>query len=126
MDRWICVASRPSKCIWTEGIEKMELPIAHGEGKFVPADEAIRAALWKNQQVPLVYDGEIPNGSVDGIAGVCDETGLVFGLMPHPERHVDAIQHFAWTSRPRKTEGDGLQVFRNAVRHVSAAVGVGI
>jgi len=114
------------------------LPIAHGEGKFVPADDAVRQALWNKQQVALVYvkpdgspaDGQSPdnpNGSIDDIAGVCDATGLVFGLMPHPERHVDAVQHFAWTSRKNKSpEGDGLQIFKNAVKHVGQAAGAGV
>jgi phosphoribosylformylglycinamidine synthase len=126
IDRWINLAARSSKCIWTAGIDRMELPIAHGEGKFVPADDAVRSALWENDQVALVYEGENPNGSVDDIAGVCDASGLVFGMMPHPERHVDFTQHFAWTSRDRRDEGDGLQVFRNAVIHAANAVGAGV
>ena len=71
-----------------------------------------------------------PNGSTDDIAGVCDSTGVVFGLMPHPERYVDPMQHPAWTrqrqGRNLPTEGLGLQVFRNAVNHVSEAIGAGI
>jgi len=103
------------------------LPIAHGEGKFVPADEAVRKALWDGDQVALVYTSTAPvpgvvqpynpNGSVDDIAGVCDPTGLVFGLMPHPERHVDPTQHPAWTSRGAADgDGPGLQIFKNAVK----------
>jgi phosphoribosylformylglycinamidine synthase len=67
-----------------------------------------------------------PNGSTDDIAGVCDATGLVFGLMPHPERYVSPLQHPAWT-RQRKlpAEGAGLQIFRNAVKHVNEAIGAG-
>src|SRR4029077_6935473 len=118
---------------WTAGLEPLELPIAHGEGKFVPADESIRQSLWENEQVALVYsaaDGspaggkfpENPNGSTDDIAGVCDSTGLVFGLMPHPERHVSALQHPAWM-RGRDGEGQGLAIFRNAVNHVANLVG---
>jgi phosphoribosylformylglycinamidine synthase len=124
IDKWVKLSAKPSKCIWTEGLADFELPIAHGEGKFVPGDEAVRRDLWEKGQVPLVYSRENPNGSVDAIAGVCDASGLVFGLMPHPERHVDPIQHPAWTSRRGRdsngAEGDGLKVFRNAVRHVSA------
>lgn len=138
VDRWICLASRPSKCIWTAGVSTMQLPIAHGEGKFVPVDEPARKALWDGRQVALVYskaDGspavgqapDNPNGSVDDIAGVCDASGLVFGLMPHPERYVDPLQHFAWTRNPSlPKEGDGLQIFRNAVKHVGQAVGAGV
>jgi phosphoribosylformylglycinamidine synthase len=62
-----------------------------------------------------------PNGSVDDIAGVCDASGLVFGLMPHPERYVTATQYFAWTRRSKQPAGgQGLQIFRNAVRHVES------
>ena len=124
IDRWVNVAPRGQKCIWTAGLSPLELPIAHGEGKFIPADESVRRALWDNDQVSLVYDGENPNGSTDAIAGVCDATGLVFGLMPHPERHIDPTQHPAWTRQATlPPEGQGLQIFRNAVMHV-AAVGV--
>jgi phosphoribosylformylglycinamidine synthase len=136
VDRWVHLAAKPSKCIWTAGVDRLELPIAHGEGKFVPADETVRRALWDNGQVALVYvnadgspaKGQLPgnpNGSTDDIAGVCDPTGLVFGLMPHPERYVDAIQHPAWTRRGAAGAGEGLIIFRNALQHVSEAVGAG-
>jgi len=103
----------------------------------VPRDEQVRRALHTNQQIALIYtktDGspaggqspDNPNGSIDDIAGVCDPSGLVFGLMPHPERFVDAIQHPAWTSRPRASEGQGLKMFKNAVKHVESAVGAGV
>jgi phosphoribosylformylglycinamidine synthase len=120
IDRWIKLAPRPGKCIWTRGLAPIELPIAHGEGKFVPADDTARQELWDRGQVALVYDGANPNGSIDDIAGVCDATGLVFGLMPHPERHIDPIQHPAWTSNSRRglTEGDGLRIFQNAVNYL--------
>ena len=150
IDRWVRVAPRSSKCIWTHGLdadEPIELPIAHGEGKFVPADESVRRALWDNEQVALVYvplpspgsradsSGLIgladmvynPNGSVDDIAGVCDASGLVLGLMPHPERHVDPTQHPAWTrQRTQPVESAGIGFFRNAVRHVTGGVGAGV
>ena len=136
-DRWIKLLGRSRKCVWTSGIDRLELPIAHGEGKFVPADDTVRKALWDNDQVALVYskdDGspangafpDNPNGSVDDIAGVCDASGLVFGLMPHPERFVDAIQHPAWGRRGKSGDGEGLAVFQNAVRHVTQAVGSGV
>jgi phosphoribosylformylglycinamidine synthase subunit PurQ / glutaminase len=143
VDRWVHLAGsvegRRSKCIWTEGIDRVELPIAHGEGKFVPQDESVRRALHENGQIALVYtksDGSTargefpdnPNASVDDIAGICDPSGLIFGLMPHPERYVDATQHPAWTRITALTgtlpkEGQGLRVFQNAVKHVHAAVG---
>jgi len=138
LDRWVHLTSPGGRCIWTAGVAQMELPVAHAEGKFVPGDERIRKALWDNGQVALVYakaDGspangqfpDNPNGSSDDIAGICDSTGLVFGLMPHPERYVDATHHPAWTRmRPLAGEGQGLAIFRNAVRHVTAGIGVGV
>jgi phosphoribosylformylglycinamidine synthase I len=141
IDRWIRLAPRGGRCIWTKNLNVgatgiIELPIAHGEGKFLPATDAVRKALWDNGQVALTYataggsspDGQFPdnpNGSTDDIAGVCDATGLVFGLMPHPERFVEATQHPAWSTRPAG-EGQGLQVFRNAVGYVKEAVGAGV
>ena len=100
IDRWIQPAPPQKQMHLDHGIRPIELPIAHGEGKFLPANDAVRQALWDQRQVALVYakaDGspaagqfpENPNGSMDDIAGVCDSTGLVFGLMPHPERYVD-------------------------------------
>ena len=145
VDRWIHLSPRSNKCVWTAGLERLELPIAHGEGKFVPADESIRRALWDNDQVALVYtkaDGsspqgrfpDNPNGSVDDIAGVCDPSGLVLGLMPHPERYVSFLQHPAWTSaeaggkNPQRegADGAGLKLFINAVARVAAGVGAGV
>jgi phosphoribosylformylglycinamidine synthase subunit PurQ / glutaminase len=127
IDRWIQLLPRKSKCIWTKDLGPIDLPIAHGEGKFVPANDAVRKALHDHQQIALVYTNGNPNGSVDDIAGVCDSTGLVFGLMPHPERYVDPQQHYAWSSRgPLPAEGQGLQIFRNAVTHVADAVGAGV
>jgi phosphoribosylformylglycinamidine synthase len=132
VDRWVWLKETGGKCIWTAGIGQIELPIAHGEGRFVPADGATRRALWENGQVALQYtrpNGDAaggmapdnPNGSVDDIAGVCDASGLVFGLMPHPERYVTATQYFAWTRRSKQPAGgQGLQIFRNAVRHVES------
>ena len=140
IDRWVRLGGPRSKCVWTDNLQPpvIELPIAHGEGKFIPGDESVRRALWENGQVALVYareDGspaagrfpDNPNGSTDDIAGVCDASGLVFGLMPHPERYTDPLQHPAWTSqRPARKTGHGLQIFVNAVKHVGQAVGAGV
>ena len=125
--QWVRVKAVSQKCVWTQEIQEIELPIAHGEGKFVPASDAIRRQLQADDQIALVYTSPNPNGSTDAIAGVCDATGLVLGLMPHPERHVSAFQHPAWTRRDTSAqEGSGLQVFRNAVRHVTQSLGAGI
>lgn len=123
VDHWVRLDPHGDKCIWTRGLSRVELPIAHGEGKFLCASDDVCQALWANDQVALTYVDDAPNGSTDKIAGICDASGLVFGLMPHPERHVSPLQHYAWTSRDQQpTEGDGLQIFRNAAEHVGAAV----
>jgi phosphoribosylformylglycinamidine synthase subunit PurQ / glutaminase len=136
VDRWIHLRGKSAKCIWTAGVDRLELPIAHGEGKFVPADESVRKALWESDRVALIYtknDGspagkfpENPNGSTDDIAGVCDASGLVLGLMPHPERFVTELQHPAWSRRNLQANSLpelGLKLFSNAVNHVEQAVG---
>ena len=125
--RWIHMeVETPSRCLWTKGLSgtRVEMPVAHGEGKFVtPTFEALEA-LEREQVVALRYvnpaGGEPvyphnPNGSWNHIAGICDPTGRVFGLMPHPERFVESIQH------PRHTRGEGkepsgLSVFVEGVR----------
>jgi phosphoribosylformylglycinamidine synthase len=137
LDRWVTLAGRSRKCIWTAGIEQLALPVGHGEGKFVPRDSEVLRALWERDQVALAYtrpDGEPargeyphnPNGSVDDIAGICDHTGLVLGLMPHPDRHLSALQHPAWTARQGSTGdpagyGPGVQVFAGAVEFALSA-----
>jgi phosphoribosylformylglycinamidine synthase len=59
-----------------------------------------------------------PNGSIDAIAGLCDLTGRIFGLMPHPEAYVHYTQHPRWTRESLEEEGDGLKIFRNAFKYV--------
>jgi len=121
VDRWVTLDRRSDKCVWTRGIDKSEVPIAHGEGRFLCADERVRQGLWDDGRVVFTYAAgdDDPNGSTDRIAGVCDAGGLVLGLMPHPERHVSPFQHYAWTSRESQPEeGEGLRVFRNAVDYV--------
>jgi phosphoribosylformylglycinamidine synthase len=138
VDRWVRLKAQVSRCIWTKGLpETFDLPIAHGEGRFVPQDQSVREALWDKQRVALTYaenrDGGDdafvgnPNGSKDGIAGICDGSGLILGLMPHPERHVTPLQHPAWSVRGKIVEdGTGLRLFRNAVEFAINAVGSGI
>jgi phosphoribosylformylglycinamidine synthase I len=126
-DRWVRLRTTSNKCVFFSGIETMYLPVAHAEGKFVPRDPATLGRLEAAGQVVLRYapsngDGiepgypDNPNGSVGAVAGICDTTGRVCGLMPHPERHIDPTQHPRWTRERLPAEGDGLQVFRNAVR----------
>ena len=102
----------------------MDLPVAHGEGNFVCRKDWILKGLDQAGQIMMRYTDpsgrpagypQNPNGSQDDVAGICDATGRVLGLMPHPERHVLPTQHPRWTRTGLKPEGDGLQLFRNAV-----------
>ena len=109
------VAEEDSPCIWTRGLGEHELPSAHAEGRFT-APAAVLDQLEASGQVALRYAGESPSGSDRGIAGICDPTGRVLGLMPHPERWTDPLHHPAWTSGHR--EPAGLRYFRNAFEAV--------
>lgn len=124
-DRWIHLQVTPGRCPFLTGIERMHVPIAHGEGRFLCREEWLVAGLQQAGQVVLRYvDAEgqpgpypvNPNGSQGNVAGLCDASGRVLGLMPHPERHVLPTQHPRWTRLGLAEEGDGLALFRNAVR----------
>jgi len=138
-DDWVRLRGNPnSPCIFTRGIENIELPIRHGEGQFYAPPEVLEQ-LVAGQQIALSYAlpsgeraqgrfPENPNGSLLDIAGLCDPSGRIFGLMPHPE----AFNH--WTNHPRWTliketlrregknleteEGQGLRIFKNAAEYV--------
>ena len=125
-DRWVRVRANASRCVF---IEKdgavLELPAAHGEGRFLTRTDEESRELGRLGHVAVRYvDAEgrtagypdNPSGSPHGIAGVCDETGRIFGLMPHPERFLFPHQHPRWTREKGRTEGDGLSIFRAAVR----------
>lgn len=92
-----------------------ELPIAHGEGRFVTASPAVRRRLWKEKLVFLRYAQENPNGSVDSIAGITNPQGNVIGLMPHPERFVSAWQHYNWQGA-KFVMPWGLEFLKNILR----------
>lgn len=119
LDRWVTLEVAPnSNCIFLEGIETISLPIAHAEGKFQVRNAEIFESMKSSGQFPLRYlSGDNPNGSQGDVAGFCDSGGRVFGLMPHPERFFDPLQHPRWTRGESTGEhGDGLALFRNAVR----------
>jgi phosphoribosylformylglycinamidine synthase len=118
IDRWVGLRAEASPCVFLPDGEELALPIAHGEGKFVPRDEATMARLRDGGQVALRYAGGNPNGSVDDVAGLCDPTGRILGLMPRPERFVDLSQHPTWT-RGGVDRPDGLTVFRRAAEHLA-------
>mgnify|MGYP005837420167 CR=1 FL=1 len=123
--QWIDLAAgSPNRCVWTQGLPGGPLPMAHGEGRFVAAPERVDA-LRQAGQVALVYADAAgrmaepgtagnPNGSIGGIAGMCDPTGRVLGLMPHPERFTDVRHHPSdW---PAEREPFGLELIRTGVR----------
>ena len=131
-DRWVHLVNDPkSACVFTRGIDRMYLPMAHAEGKFVVGGDGVLDKLKDQHRLPTRYAADEssslsddvlpfpanPNGAAANVAGVCDESGRVFGLMPHPERHIDFTQHPFWTRRESQPEhGDGLAIFQNAVR----------
>ncbi|MCZ7592266.1 MAG: phosphoribosylformylglycinamidine synthase subunit PurQ [Kiritimatiellae bacterium] len=125
-----------SRCIFTQGLGEMEVPIRHGEGRIFPADAKVLRELEEKKLVPCRYvnptTGEPtqefpynPNGSVNAIAGLCDETGRVFGLMPHPEAHLFPENHPQWdfkkASGTLPEHGAGLAIFKNAVAYLKSA-----
>jgi len=126
-DRWVRLRADTDRCVFLEKGEVLAMPIAHAEGKFVPAEDVSLGALDAAGQVAVRYvgpDGEAdagfpwnPNGSVGDVAGLCDASGRVFGLMPHPERHLLPWHHPQWTCRPAVEEGDGMRLFRRGVAY---------
>lgn len=115
VDAWFPVSFEPkSRCLWTKGLEPRSLPVRHGEGRFVARDESVLDALEASGQVAVRYAGEGPNGSERGIAGICDPSGRVFGLMPHPEASLERDNH---PYRRRSTADEtGVGIFENGVR----------
>jgi phosphoribosylformylglycinamidine synthase I len=143
IDTWVKLKiNAESPCIFTKGISHIELPVRHGEGKFYASTEDIES-LFENHQVVAQYadkEGnrangqwpENPNGSLEDIAGICDSTGRIFGLMPHPEGFNHFTNHPNWTEKKRalekkgksieNQEGDGIRIFRNAVEYIKRGV----
>jgi phosphoribosylformylglycinamidine synthase len=135
-DTWVRIKADPeSPCVWTRGLDTLELPSRHGEGKFLTADNEIRRRLEAEHLIAVRYvdsEGrateswpENPNGSPGGVAGVCDPSGRLFGLMPHPDALLYPFQHPRGLRRkhaePLPDEGAGLAMFRNGV---DAAAGI--
>lgn len=126
--RWVYMRrNTESPCIFTRRLpEVITLPVAHGEGKLLfDADSTLKEVLAAGGDALRYSDEEgapgeypvNPNGSVEDIAGMCDATGLVFGLMPHPERHVFRYHHPRWTRGEAPARPHGLPFFRNAVKY---------
>jgi len=138
--RWVYLQSSSGKCVFLTGIEQMiYLPVAHAEGRFVADSRRTLKAILDNGQAVIRYvhpEGKKPaypwnpNGSEHDIAGICDPTGRIFGLMPHPERFIFPTQHPRWTRKGGgrghgagvrvKEIPDGLLIYRNAVNYAKA------
>jgi len=126
-DRWCYLNVDPgSPCVYTKGLEKLYFPVRHGEGKFLANDETLSAIEAKKLAVIRYstpdYDNATmdypfnPNGSQNAIAGICDESGRLFGLMPHPEAYIHRTHHPRWTREPElPEEGMGLWLYKNGV-----------
>lgn len=128
-DRWVYLKTQEqSPCVFTRGANILYLPVRHGEGKFIPLNPATVSEMEKKNLCALRYCGPDgvpsmaypanPNGSINAVAGICDESGRLFGLMPHPEAYLKRINHPRWTREKLPQEGQGLVVFRNAVNFV--------
>jgi phosphoribosylformylglycinamidine synthase I len=128
VDRWVHITiPKETRCIWTQGVgcdaETALLPVAHGEGRFVVDSDELLVRLETNGQIAVRYAAnDNPNGSTADVAGICDASGLIFGLMPHPERYTQWIHHPWWTRLEQASmsgEPPGLSIFRNAVAHAT-------
>ncbi len=119
--RWVYLkVNEQSPCVFTKGMKGMYVPVAHGEGKLVAEpgmleklNVVVRYVDAKGKAKPG-YPAN-PNGSVNDIAGICDASGRIFGLMPHPEDFIRWTQHPRWTREKERQDLYGLQIFKNAV-----------
>jgi phosphoribosylformylglycinamidine synthase subunit PurQ / glutaminase len=129
-DRWVALKVNPlSPCVFTKGLDIIHLPVRHGEGKFIADNDRTLEDILTNNLSALFYidrDGHPtqiypanPNGSVHAIAGICDTSGRIFGLMPHPEAYTHPTNHPLWTRRKDLPDrGDGMEIFDNAVAYL--------
>jgi phosphoribosylformylglycinamidine synthase len=128
-DRWVYLrVNQLSHCIFTKDMDKIYLPVRHGEGKCVIDTPESRKEMNDKGYVVMQYADELgvvtdtyphnPNGSTDAIAALTDPTGRIFGLMPHPEAFVHRTQHPRWTRETLEVEGGGLQIFKNAHKYI--------
>lgn len=138
-DRWVRLKVANSKSVFLRDMDEFEVPIAHAEGRIAVAEDSVLQNLRSDGQIALCYwndeasrlaassgdptnigilpEPDNPNGSIANIAGLSDTTGRVLGLMPHPERFLFATQHPQWTRHRMTGDGQGVQIFRNAVSY---------
>jgi len=129
-DRWVTLkVDSASPCVFTRGMDRTYLPVRHGEGKFYPQTMMIMERLKEKNQLVMYYcdpdTGEPteqypynPNGSVEAVAALTDETGRVFGMMPHPEAFLHRTNHPRWTREELPEDGEGVRFFKNAVNYL--------
>ncbi len=124
--RWVHLINEDSRCSWLPAGRVWPVPIAHGEGRLAVRDPAVLQKLGSERRIVFRYvraDGSraddfetCPNGSLDQIAGLCDMSGRVIGLMPHPERNITPWHHPQWTRLAgTRSEGEGLDFYRRMV-----------
>ncbi len=132
-DDWCYLENNPaSPCVFTRNLGRVRLPLRHGEGKFVAAPETLAELESKNlvavryvnaDGTPATTFPANPNGSLHSIAGICDESGRIFGLMPHPEAFLSPYNSPSWTRDQQQgelpEEGDGVRFFRNGVDYLA-------
>lgn len=126
-DRWVILKiNKNSPCVFTKDIEYLMAPVRHGEGKFIPKDDQVlREIVDGNLHCAQYVDekGQMggypwnPNGSILNIAAICDKSGRVFGMMPHPEAFTDITNNPYWTTGHVK-EAQGIKIFKNAVDYI--------
>lgn len=126
INQWIKVTPNGTKCTWLKGLGTMDLPMRHGEGRLVIGSSRRQEVLGKMDRqgmMCLKYDSD-PNGSEEQLAGLCDPTGRIFGLMPHPEAFVRWTSHPEWTTNPGRASapGQGLAFFENAYQEAVRAL----
>ena len=113
-DQWLDLKVESSRCVFTKGIETLHIPMANSEGRLFIADDYTKKKI-EQDHIALKYVGYDPTSSSENIAGLCDGTGRILGLMPHPERNI--FKHSPPDWQDGETGGEGLQVFKNAVEY---------
>src|SRR3989344_7099823 len=134
IDRWVDLEFGDYN-VWTKGLERTSFPIAHGEGKLYAASDILRIIKEKDLIAAKYVNGDIcqaellpanPNGSLEDIAAISDESGRLLGMMPHPERAIEFTQHPHWTllkeqykraGKEIPSEGQGIQIFKNGINY---------
>ncbi len=115
IDKWVTLKGESETCIWTKGIKEISLPIRHGEGRIVFSSDDVYSKLKSNGQIVFQYTEDV-NGSFEKVAALCDPSGLILGLMPHPEAAIS--QMLSPQGERVLKRGDGLLIFENAVSYV--------